>query len=215
MGERRLSENQLFADESAIKSVGGGSLNEISASVPSETGLLLHRAWVDWAGMIASIGCAIHCAAMPLVLAYLPALGLSWLADEVFHKWMAAICFGLAAVAFVPGWRRHGSFLPAVWGTAGLLLLTTSAFALEESCCLSCVTNEAAASPATDLECTLCQSDGTTGPEEDSNFEVPFLSFVTPLGGLLLVVGHIVNHVKSCRCQGTNCCLTAGVDTEA
>ena len=33
-----------------------------------------HGSWADRAGMIASIGCAIHCAAMPLVLAYLPAL---------------------------------------------------------------------------------------------------------------------------------------------
>ena len=39
----------------------------------------------DWTGMVASIGCAIHCAAMPHVLAYLPALGLTWLADEGFY----------------------------------------------------------------------------------------------------------------------------------
>ena len=62
-------------------------MSKMFASVTPLTIALPRRAWADWAGMIASIGCAIHCAAMPLVLAYLPTLGLSWLADEVFHKW--------------------------------------------------------------------------------------------------------------------------------
>ena len=48
--------------------------------------------WRDWVGITASVGCAIHCAAMPFVIAYLPAFGLSFLADEAFHKWMALIC---------------------------------------------------------------------------------------------------------------------------
>ena len=42
--------------------------------------------WSDWLGVVAAIGCAIHCAAMPLIIAYLPALGLSFLADEGFHQ---------------------------------------------------------------------------------------------------------------------------------
>ena len=59
--------------------------------------------WRDSLGIIASVGCAIHCAAMPFVIAYLPALGLSFLADEAFHKWMALACFLIAIAAFVPG----------------------------------------------------------------------------------------------------------------
>ena len=47
----------------------------------------------DWLGIVASIGCAIHCAAMPFVFAYLPAMGLSFLADESFHKWMACLLY--------------------------------------------------------------------------------------------------------------------------
>jgi len=64
--------------------------------------------WGDWVGMVASIGCAIHCAAMPLVIAYLPALGLSFLADEAFHQWMALACFVIALTAFIPGLCKHG-----------------------------------------------------------------------------------------------------------
>jgi len=151
-------------------------------------------AWADWAGMAASIGCAIHCALMPLVFAYLPTLGLSWLADEGFHRYMAIICFALAMSAFVPGWRKHGSFLPLAWGIAGLILLNYAAFGLEESCCASCGANEA---------CEVAME--TTNVEAAAIAGVP-VALLTPLGGLLLVVGHIVNHGKRCRCRSTQCC---------
>lgn len=186
--------------------------------------------------MIASIGCAIHCAAMPLVLAYLPSLGLGWLASEGFHQWMAGICFVLAASAFIPGWRKHGSFVPAVWGACGLVLLTTAAFGLEDGCCTSCTTTTCASTTTTctsvgqaagvgDLvgagdftgvgnlagpedECEFCQAAEVEQPVADSPVFASISPFVTPLGGLLLVVGHILNHLKSCSCQGNSCCLS-------
>lgn len=168
------------------------------------------RAWADWAGMTASIGCAIHCAAMPMVLAYLPAFGLTWLADEGFHRWMAAICFALAAAAFVPGWRRHGSLAPAMWGAAGVLLLATAAFGLEGMCCASCATDPSiavATESCSDAACSLCKS--MTCAESASEGKLARLApFVTPLGGVLLVIGHLANHRKSCFCQGNRCCLT-------
>ena len=49
------------------------------------------------------------CAAMPMVVGYLPLFGLEFLADESFHRWMAVICFVIALAAFVPGWRKHRS----------------------------------------------------------------------------------------------------------
>lgn len=185
-------------------------MGEEAASV-SPSGTL-----ADWAGMIASIGCAIHCAAMPLVLAYLPALGLTWLADEGFHKWMAAICFGLAAAAFVPGWRKHGSFLPAMWGAAGLLLLTTAAFGLEGACCAACSTdssNAVATHSCSDTACSLCRSTPSVESVSDSKL-ARLAPFVTPLGGVLLVIGHMANHRKSCICQGSQCCITT-LETES
>ncbi|MEM0925351.1 MAG: MerC domain-containing protein, partial [Planctomycetota bacterium] len=66
-----MSESLLATD--ASPAVADGS---VSGSVLS--------GWSDWIGMIASIGCAIHCAAMPFVIAYLPSLGLSFLSDESF-----------------------------------------------------------------------------------------------------------------------------------
>ena len=94
--------------------------------------------WRDLVGIIASIGCAIHCAAMPFVISYLPALGLSFLADESFHKWMALACFLIAIFAFIPGLRKHGNWFPVSIGAGGLFLITFAAFGFAGECCPSC-----------------------------------------------------------------------------
>ena len=170
----------------------------------------MHKPWADLAGMFASIGCAIHCAAMPLVLAYLPAFGLEWLADEGFHCWMAAICFALAAAAFVSGGRKHGSLAPAMWGTAGLLLLTTAAYGLEGACCAACSNespNSVASLTVSDADGPLCQSTLSVESRSDRVL-TQFVPLATPMGGVLLVIGHIANHRKSCVCRGNHCCLT-------
>jgi hypothetical protein len=205
-------------------------MNDVLLLANATDGLNPRGAWADWAGLIASIGCAIHCAAMPLVTAYLPFLGFEWLADEGFHRGMAIACFALAIAAFAPGWRKHRSLTPAIWGGAGLLLLTTAAFALEGNCCAACSTDDVAPPEATacnDASCPLChaEEEAATGAEpaatpsttttsaatastaDSSGFSKSLVPFITPLGGLLLVVGHISNHRNSCRCQKNTCCL--------
>ena len=93
------------------------------------------QAYRDWLGVGASVLCAIHCAAMPFVVGFLPLLGLSFLADPAFHKWMVGICLALALLAFVPGWRRHHRLAPTIIGLGGLGLITFAAFAGPEDCC--------------------------------------------------------------------------------
>ena len=122
--------------------------------------------WKDWLGITASVGCAIHCAAMPFVIAYLPALGLSFLADEAFHKWMALVCFLIALIAFVPGLLKHGSWVPVSIGTVGLAVITYAAFGLSDECCASCKAAQTgtanqveSASHCSDPECQECASE--------------------------------------------------------
>ena len=193
----------------------------------------------DQAGIIASVACAVHCAAMPLVLSYLPVLGLGWLADESFHRVMTFVCFGLAICAFVPGWRRHGSLAPACVGALGLSIIAYAAFALEGECCPTCVAQDteatatpvsaAAASAAppssgpacTDEHCSLCAAEAETAPFETTQepTEGPIaawaIPFITPLGGGLLVAGHLINRQKSCQCTGDGCCLPTTGGPEA
>ena len=178
----------------------------------------------DSLGIFASIGCAIHCAAMPFVIAYLPALGLSFLADESFHKWMALVCFLIAVVAFIPGIRKHGNWIPISIGAVGLVLITFAAFGLAGECCASCAATDSAppttASQAsididdTSDQCTECadcscgeSQDPTTtclAPTKDAPKSLLSIlaPWITPLGGLLLVSAHLLNrrHGYLCGC---------------
>ena len=175
--------------------------------------------WADWTGLAASIACGIHCAAMPLLLSYLPSFGLSWLAHEGFHQWMTVFCFVFAASAFVPGWRKHKSLVPAFSGIIGITLLSLSAFVFGDECCAAATGSQLAQNAAcTDAACTdaACTdaacSEQKSGQATDIQKSFQFASFtnwLSPLGGFFLVIGHIANHRKNCTCSSGHCCLEA------
>ena len=188
--------------------------------------------WADWTGLAASIACGIHCAAMPLLLSYLPSFGLSWLAHEGFHQWMTVVCFVFAASAFVPGWRKHKSLVPAFSGIIGITLLSLSAFVFGDECCAAATGSQLAQNAActdaactdaacTDAACTdaACSeqksgqaSEQKSGQATDIQKSFQFASFtnwLSPLGGFFLVIGHIANHRKNCTCSSGHCCLEA------
>ena len=96
----------------------------------------------DCVGVVCSCACAVHCAAMPFVIGWLPALGLTWLADEGFHQWMAGMCFLLAVAAVLPGYRRHRRIIVPLLAIGGVSVLATGAFALPDECCQQCVSPE-------------------------------------------------------------------------
>jgi hypothetical protein len=164
--------------------------------------------WCDLAGVAASGACVVHCLAMPLVIAYLPLLGLSWLADHQFHQWMAAGCATMAFSAFVPGYRQHRRWWPFLVGATGTCLLTWAALTEPSGCCAACATNswqepcQTEAAPSTCCESALDKSviDGQFGPAGTVLFDAAWL---TPLGGCLLVVGHLAN--VHCRTCGATC----------
>ena len=106
----------------------------IASDPAASASLDVSAAWRDWLGVAASIACAIHCAAMPLVIGFLPVFGLSFLADPSFHQWMAVACFAVAISSFVPGWGRHRRLAPGVIAVAGLTLITGAAFSDRECC---------------------------------------------------------------------------------
>ena len=177
-----------------------------SADAPS-----LRRTWADRAGLMASLACAVHCAAMPIVISYLPSLGLSWMAGERFHQWMAGICAAIAFLAFVPGFKRHGYIAPAVLGMVGIGFLTSAAFFLEE-CCPSCESRQKSPSAACEAceACEACDSTGkacesvsATSVADSTSWFGNLTRFVTPLGGCILIVAHLLNHRSGCQCCST------------
>ena len=179
--------------------------------------------WRDLVGIIASIGCAIHCAAMPFVISYLPALGLSFLADESFHKWMALACFLIAIFAFIPGLRKHGNWFPVSIGAGGLFLITFAAFGFAGECCPSCAEATsgnggdplAAVGFSPEVDCEHCEECSALEIANDeaviAGGEVKhqvsgfggWAPWLTPIGGLLLVSAHLMNRRYGCLC---GCC---------
>jgi len=84
------------------------------------------RRWwhvADRFGATASFLCAIHCALMPFVIALLPLVGLSFLADHRFEAGFVAFACVLASAALFSGYRRHRRRLPLLLATPGLVLL--------------------------------------------------------------------------------------------
>lgn len=83
------------------------------------------RRWqtADRIGAIASFLCAIHCAALPFVLALLPLLGLEFLADHRFERAFVLFACALALVSLIGGYRRHHRPLSLLLALPGLALL--------------------------------------------------------------------------------------------
>ena len=173
--------------------------------------------WQDWFGVVASVGCAIHCAAMPFAITFLPALSLSFLAHEAFHRWMALVCFLIAMAAFVPGIRQHGRWTPSLIAIVGLSLITAAAFGIAGDCCATCQAtgvSHLADTTCYDACCEHCAADVIRKQEvaEESNAGIAFASIVspnfltrlapwlTPLGGMLLVSAHLLNRRYGCLC---------------
>ena len=215
-------------------------MNVLNQTPPTPSNKAAWVTWADWTGLAASIACGIHCAAMPLLLSYLPSFGLSWLAHEGFHQWMTVACFLFAAAAFVPGWRKHKSLVPAFSGVIGITLLSLSAFVFGDECCAAAAQNQGSQSAActdaacadaactdaactdaacadaacadaacADAACTACSEEEIgQSPEVSTQYQfATFTNWLSPLGGLFLVIGHIANHRKNCTCSSGHCCL--------
>ena len=208
-------------------------LNPIDHSLPVVGPLSgIGKRWLpssDSFGVMASVACAIHCAAMPFVIGLLPMLGLEFLARESFHKWMAGVCLLIALAAFVPGWRSHGRILPASIAISGLALISLSAFGFLGDCCTSCeangqehqglIANEVFnGEPVCSQSCCAHQETeidpvalgsllvGTQTPQADTDagsFLTDHAVWWTPLGGLFLIYGHLLN--RRFLCDGVCC----------
>ena len=78
----------------------------------------------DRFGATASFLCAVHCALLPIIIAALPALGLSFLANHRFERGFIAFASVLAMTTFIVGYRRHRRFHAFWFLVPGLLFLT-------------------------------------------------------------------------------------------
>ncbi len=88
--------------------------------------------WPDLAGMVAAIGCAIHCATLTIVFLLYPTL---WMKRKywemgLWHKLMwlewslLATSWLLILLAMALGWRRHRRFGPGLLAFVAVSLMT-------------------------------------------------------------------------------------------
>jgi hypothetical protein len=148
-------------------------------------------ATLDRTGVLASVFCAVHCAAAPILLLAAPTLGGLWV-HPLSHLAIAAFVLPVAALALRSGAKAHGRrWVVAVGGLGiGLVLIgavlpyfaspNVDAFAACDQCCPSFVVDE------------------TTGARV---LQVPCASVVTLIGGASLVVAHMANLRCCARCR--------------
>lgn len=87
--------------------------------------------WFDGLAVGASALCLIHCLALPIVIAALPALAARLDLGEGFHLGVLAFALPVSAFALGEGWWRHRGLTPLFVGAAGLVLLAAG-LAFEE-----------------------------------------------------------------------------------
>lgn len=87
--------------------------------------------FADRVGATASFLCALHCAALPFVLALLPALGLGFLADHGFERGFIVCASGFALATLAYGYRRHRASRAFGFLLPGLTLLWLGGFVFD------------------------------------------------------------------------------------
>jgi hypothetical protein len=95
------------------------------SSIPQPTGPS-HKGLLDRLGATGSMLCAIHCAALPLVLAVAPAIGAGF-ANPVFEVGFIAFASVIGLASLVLGYRRHRVGRALMFLVPGIALLWCAA----------------------------------------------------------------------------------------
>lgn len=91
---------------------------------------------LDRVGMIASTACAIHCAAVPMLLGVLPVIGLGFLAKEWFEWMMVGIAAVVGLTAMWRGHKKHHHHRPVCFFISGLVILLVALIFWQCNCSL-------------------------------------------------------------------------------
>ncbi len=79
-----------------------------------------------------SLACAIHCLALPVLLALLPSMAALQLDNEAFHFWMVVAVFPSSIYALTLGCKQHKRYRLFFLGALGLILLVLALMLGEE-----------------------------------------------------------------------------------
>ena len=174
--------------------------------------------WKDSLGILASVACAIHCAATPILLAFLPALSFTeWMASPRFHQIAALVCVGMVSFAIWPAFIKFRDYRVLSLSTAGLVLLISAAFFMPDQCCSrplgdssQLAVDEHNHPPGESHIHTAHAGSVYTASLVNPELLALVQPWMTPLGGLLLVIAHGFNLRRpvrraACRKNGCEC----------
>ena len=90
-------------------------------------------ALIEWdrIGVAMSALCMVHCLALPVIFALLPALTVYEHFTDTTHRIFGVALVAISLFAFLPGYRRHRAMIVFVLGACGLGLVVFAAFAGE------------------------------------------------------------------------------------
>lgn len=98
----------------------------------SET--MIERNRLDRLGAAASLACAAHCAAMPLLVGLLPLVGLGFLAKEQTEWVLIGISLGFGILSLTPSYaRKHRQWRPLLLFAFGASLIVVVRLSAEGS----------------------------------------------------------------------------------
>ena len=169
---------------------------------PETSGKTLRN--TDRLGVIASVLCAIHCAAAPLLLLAMPAFGQIW-AHPASHWGMAIFVVPIAIVMTIYGFRKHGKKWVLASAGAGVLLVLFGAIlpylAMGQDTANGLSIPLPFSEPAAEAACVDPCCPSTTEAAGQTSFHIPPAALATTLGGIFLIITHVGN-LRSCR----SCC---------
>jgi MerC mercury resistance protein len=86
--------------------------------------MMTERDRLDWLGAAASLACAVHCAAMPLLIGLLPLVGLGFLASDHTEWALAGFSLGVGSLSLIPSYaRKHRQWRPLLLFAFGASLI--------------------------------------------------------------------------------------------
>ena len=95
--------------------------------------MVTERDRLDWLGAAASLACAVHCAAMPLLVSLLPLVRLSFLAKEQTEWALICLSLGLGSLSLLPSYaRKHRRLRLLLLFAFGGSLIITALLSAEE-----------------------------------------------------------------------------------
>ncbi len=137
---------------------------------------------------------------MPVLIAVAPSVAVvGWMADPLFHQILAIVCVAMVVRGVAPGLRQHGS--PTVFNAAsvGVALILIAAFVIPDQCCDAAAGHHDPALGAIFSVPRLQQWFGSRG----AGFLLAIQPWMTPAGGVALVVAHLTNiRLRCCKRGG-------------